>query len=406
MTMNALLRRVAIAAICASLVAGSAVARQTAPAPARVIVLGVTHSGQLVAERQQPAALRAFMNRVKPDAIAIERSPEELARNDFYEFTYEQQYLAVPYARERNIPLYAIDWLPDPDETLLAFGIADLEKPPFLRAASGFQSFVNFPDADDLRLDLFFGESPAAREPTRTWASTPAANARGDYARRLFLYRTFMQAMRVARAARNHPGGTVLVLVGSMHEEDMENILANDPAIALVPASSVGLPEAKEIDALVTREDALAVASFNLLGTQAATGNVDWAWVERMLGVAEKGGRTSEVELLRARFEVLRARLAPRDAIARYERIAAAAGEGEPFTWTGVKDRSRIDSFFDPFGNLTVKQRARLEIARERARLGDEAAANEVRRQLTTELSPLKSAQLAGYWDEFLLKAR
>src|SRR5262245_6906296 len=65
-------------------------AAQTEPKPkTRLVILGVSHSQQLVAESYQPAVFRAFFDRVKADAIGIERSPDELARNDHYEFTYE-----------------------------------------------------------------------------------------------------------------------------------------------------------------------------------------------------------------------------------------------------------------------------------------------------------------------------
>jgi hypothetical protein len=102
----------------------------------RVVILGVSHSSQLVAESSQPGMFRAFFDRVKPAAFCIERSPQEFARNDFYEFTYEQQYLIVPYAKKRGIPLLPVDWLPSSEYSLLAFYLPDLEKPVFLRADS------------------------------------------------------------------------------------------------------------------------------------------------------------------------------------------------------------------------------------------------------------------------------
>jgi hypothetical protein len=34
-----------------------------------------------------------------------------------------------------------------------------------------------------------------------------------------------------------------------------------------------------------------------------------------------------------------------------------------------MKDRWRLDSYFDPFGNLSVKQRLQIEIARENSKL-------------------------------------
>jgi len=55
----------------------------------KIVILGVTHSGQLVNAHEQPAVIRAFIAAVQPNAVCIERSPREFARNDFYEFTYE-----------------------------------------------------------------------------------------------------------------------------------------------------------------------------------------------------------------------------------------------------------------------------------------------------------------------------
>ncbi len=92
-----------------------------------MIILGVGHSTQLINYNQQPAAIRAFIDKVKPSAICIERSPEEFSRNDFYEFTYEQQYTIIPYARKNKIPLHPIDWLPSDQDLDLAFGIKDLK---------------------------------------------------------------------------------------------------------------------------------------------------------------------------------------------------------------------------------------------------------------------------------------
>jgi hypothetical protein len=125
----------------------------------KIVILGVGHSPQLVAEGYQPAVFRAFFDRVKPDAICIERAPQEFARNDYYEFTYEQQYLTVPYAKEHRIPLYPIDWLPTAEDTLLAYNISDLERPPFVRPKAGFQGFISFTDKADLSLDLFHAET-------------------------------------------------------------------------------------------------------------------------------------------------------------------------------------------------------------------------------------------------------
>lgn len=371
----------------------------------KIVILGIGHSPQLVAENYQPAVFRAFFDRVKPDVICIERSPQEFARNDFYEFTYEQQYLTVPYAKERRIPLYPIDWLPSAEDTLLAFNISDLEKPPFVRQASGFQGFINFTDKADLNLELFHAETESDRNKQREFANTPPQKARFDYARRLYLYRTFMQAMRVLRAANDNRGRTVLVVIGSLHKNDLEQIFKDEPTVEIIQPSSFGQPDAESVSRSVKREDLFAIASFNLLGLQSKTGNVNFDWMKRVVVRLENETQTAEVLLLKTRLQVLTKQISAQEALASYKRASEMLKDDEQFTWTGVKDKSRVDSYFDPFGNLSVKQRAQLEAARESYKIQQMSAAEDIRKLLQSQLSTLKAQQLGAYWEDFVINA-
>lgn len=307
----------------------------------KLIILGVGHSTQLVAESYQPAVMRAFINRVKPDAICIERSPQEFSRNDFYEFTFEQQYLTVPFAREHQIPLYPVDWLPQPEDTLLAFNLADLEKPPFVRNASGFLGFINFAEKSSLSTDLFYAESEVNRDQQTQFANTTSPQLRFDYARRLYLYRTFMQSMRILRAANVNPGKTVLVIIGSLHKNDIEQILKSEQSITLIKPSSFGHPTKKEISEAAKIEDLFAIASFNLLGTQTKTANVNWDWMRRVIEKLEVKGPTAESIMLKTRLQILTNQITSQNALESYQRIYEMADESKQFIWTGVKDKSR-----------------------------------------------------------------
>jgi hypothetical protein len=82
------------------------------------------------------------------------------------------------------------------------------------------------------------------------------------------------------------------------------------------------------------------------------------------------------------------------------------AQDDERFTYTGVKDAARIDSFYDPFGNLSIEQRARLEIARESYKGGRVEAAEGMRTHLLTSagLSVLQRHQLEAYWDAYVVR--
>lgn len=368
-------------------------AAEEAPTATRVIVLGVNHAAQLVSESDQPAALAAFVTRVAPQALCVERAPEQFARNDHYEITYEIQDVVVPLARARGISLCPFDWMPTAEDEVLGFGMS-ISTLPEVRPA---RAFLAFPEPAALQRGLFHADNRTNLAKVDDWVRNVPAQATHDLPRRLYLYRTFLQAQRVAAAAKAHAGGTVLVVVGEFHKYDIEAILADTPGIEVIQPSQIGLPSAEQIAAHDQRSYRLAIARFNLLGAQAATDNVDWDWVGRVLDALTRESDDAEVALLRTRYARLRGTMDRKDAIAAYREIAARADASRPASWDGVLDRQRVDSYFDPFGNLGIDQRARVELARE---LGSEEAdaAETIRAALTKELTPRQARQFDAYW--------
>ncbi|MEZ0472655.1 hypothetical protein [Luteimonas salinilitoris] len=365
--------------------------------PARVVILGVDHAVQLVSKEDQPGMLAAFIERVAPDAICIERPPEQYARDDHYEFTYEIQDVALPYAREHGIEVCPFDWIPSQEDQMLGWSL-DLSVPPEVRAPDGFQGFLSFPEPHRLRRTLFAADDPATLGDAHAWVRGWPERMSRDLPRRMFLYRTFMQARRIAAAAKARPGRTVLVVVGELHKHDIEAILADEPAVEIMQPSRYGAPAAEAVARLTTRAHRIAIASFNILGRQASTGNVDWDWVGNVLDALEAERRDAETDLLRTRHDVLTGRIDAAAAIARYRRIAADPAARRGATWDGVLDRGRVDSYFDPFGNLRIDQRARVELARELRRLGETEEVAGLLAALRRELTPRKARQLEAYW--------
>lgn len=383
------------------LMAGAAEASPKAPNEnTTVVVLGVDHAAQLVSKNDRPALLAAFLEHAKPDAICIERSPEAFARNDYYEFTYEVQDVIVPFARRNRIDLCPIDWEPPVEDARLGFGF-DLGAAPELRPASGFQQFLSFPSPSYLTRELFHADDPKNVERITQWAATPAKRAKDDLPRRLYLYRTYLQAQRVAAAAKAHRGGRIVVVVGEFHKRDIEAVLADSSGVRIVQPSSLGMPTEEQVHRNDRREYRVAIASFNLLGIQSATGNMDRAFVRETVQLLKAEDDSPEVRLLETRLNVLEGRITNAAAAEHYKTIAADAGDAR-FTWTGVTDTARIDSYFDPFGNLNVRQRALLEAARELHRTGHKGEAGSMKKTLSSELGPRMKAQLAGYWDLYV----
>jgi hypothetical protein len=382
--------------------------RQSHPnddARTRVIVLGVDHAAQLVSPANQPAVLAAFMGDLHPAAICVERPPEQAERRDFYEFTYEVQDVVLPFVASHPTDTCPVDWMPSIEDQKLVFG-SNLDDPPEIRPKRGFQAFLVFPDPKVLNTDIFFADDPAATERVRKWSANAAASMDQDFPRRLYLYRTFMQAQRIRAAAAAHRGQTVLVVVGYFHKPDLEAILSHDSNIQLVQPSSLGHPAAEAVNRATTRANRVAVLSFNLLGRQAETGNVNWQWIERVLLDLEAESPNAEARLFRARFNELKHLSKPRETIDTYRAIVNDAPRTETFTWTGVKDPARLDSFFDPFGNVSIRQRANIELARMLFSNGAAGEASQILNALKSELGERKARQLDAYAANYLRPVR
>lgn len=362
----------------------------------RVIILGVDHSAQLVSEKDQPAVLAAFISALDPDAVCIERPPEQAARRDYYEFTYEVQGVVLPYVASHDVEVCPVDWMPPVEDQLLGFGV-NLDDPLEVRREQGFQGFLTFSDPKTLTRDFFASDVPATTEPSRRWAAEAPPRADRDLPRRLYLYRTFMQAQRIRAAATTHRGGTVLVVIGEFHKPDIEAILSRDASINLVSPSTLPRPTSEAVEAATTQAQRAAILSFNLLGRQADTGNVNWPWINRVLQAFEAQNPSFEARLFRARFDQYTGSLQPRAAALLYRQIVADCPADVQFTWTGVKDASRIDSYFDPFGNLRVRQRAAIELARILYINNQDRLAARALADLRPSLQPRMASQLDGY---------
>lgn len=88
----------------------------------------------------------------------------------------------------------------------------------------------------------------------------------------------------------------------------------------------------------------VAVLSFNLLGRQADTGNVDWTWMEQTVRALQTSPLSPEVQIFLARLEQLTGKLSKAAAVTRYRSLAKEIAPTAKFSWTGVKDGARIES--------------------------------------------------------------
>lgn len=365
-----------------------------------VVILGVEHGAQLLAEQYRPAVLRAWLERVAPDGIAVERHPDAFAAGDFYGFTIEIQDIALPWARARGVPIHPFDWEPPREEMALAFGF-DLQATPLIRPDAGWGGFIGYPTGRVAGMSLFLGEDPAARERVAAFAATPSANVTGEMARRLFLYRTFLQARRIEKAAAMHRGGTLVVVVGAMHQPDLESLLGRLPGISLVAASTFGHPTQDEMERQETASDLIATAWATLFSVHARREPPDHSWVARVVDRLEGTVPAEELAILRLHLDEFTGRTTPEMALDRWLDLGSTTPAAAGPSWTGRVDAPRIDSDFDAFAGLTLRQRALHEASRAARGLGRDANAAALRDQVAAELSDIARVQYLAYWERF-----
>lgn len=368
----------------------------------KVVVLGVGHSTQLINFDQQPAVIRAFINKVDPAAICIERSPEEFSKNDFYEFTYEQQYVVVPYAKSIKKSLHPIDWLPEEMDMDLAFGIKNLEVPRFTRGNQGFLGFTVFTEKNDFEDGIYFADSKVYSEQIEKWYTKHPSKTSSDFPRRLFLYRTFLQAKRIEKVLENYSDkDTILVVIGSFHKNDIEKHLM-ESGYSIVQPSSFGEINRQDINENFRPEDAYAILSFNLLGMQSNLNKLNPKIIDHAFGHLQKD-TSAEKEFFRIKYDLYLSKITSKQAIAYYQKLLTNTDDATAFTWNGVKDKSRIDSYFDLFGNLSFKKRIRLEIAREFRKMANEKMYRKEIELLSEGMNDYKKQMLMVYVQKYLM---
>lgn len=366
---------------------------------AEVTVLGVAHSAQLYKREYRPAALRAWLEGVNPDVIAVEVTQERLQQADFYGFTYEIQDVLIPYAKSNRIEYTPFDWEPSVKDMLTAFRF-DLSKYPQIRPEQGWGAFVQFNHETLDKLDFFYTNDSPEIQSTKEWAANDTGNINAEAARRLFLYRTHMQARNIERIARENPGKRIAVVVGYMHQADLISLLESSPTVRLRPANAFPLNHVQNADSYDRISDFMAIAWVNLFSVQSELGIYDSLWIADVLSQLEDSMSAEELTMLKLRFAELEGNEELTELRDKWLRLSEILPEDRTPSWRGIISDGRMDSDFDPFARLSLYERAHHEAARISCILGDNESMTESLNKVEKSLAEKYHAQYLGYWQQ------
>jgi len=106
--------------------------------------------------------------------------------------------------------------------------------------------------------------------------------------------------------------------------------------------------------------------------------------------------------LYNIKYEINQKTISHDKAIQQYKLLIQETGKKINFKWTGVKAFNRLDSYFDPFGNMKVWQRINLELAREYFMVNDMDNYLKQKKIVEGQFSGLKKAMLVDYWAQYI----
>ena len=287
-----------------------------APAPAQsfeVVVFGTYHAPEMFfSDDYTPAHIAAALERAQPDVVAVESHPTWFAAGRYHVVTYEAEGVAVPWARERELPVYGVDWK---DVVVWDQG----EELSSLREASGVGRIAGgaLPTRWDLQLAASLPAEPvdfqhinsaefgASRHPGRSKDDPDFAGPRDRGI-----------AQHIVERMAAHPGKRLAVVIGANHKPFLDELLSRVEGVTVLqPGVDFPWPGEEEISAAWTADHLVTVISWRLDGRRTYGAPKDEAWlsgIERLLDRLEHDGSKPEIaRYLRARWHAVAGRTGP-----------------------------------------------------------------------------------------------
>lgn len=258
-----------------------------------VIVIGAAHSGLLRLREFSPAHIRAALARSAPTMVGVESNPVWFASDLFFSVTYECQGVAIPWAVEKNLPVYGVDWQ-DYDEIL-----RDAERRRRALGEGTEASVTKEALRKAGRTDCV--RRKAAPTTFDAWntpgAPLPASPTETEDVAALLEHRDTRICEQCLVLLRRYPGSRLAVVIGARHKPPLDGMLAEYDDVSVLQLTDLGGLSEEEIEASWFVRDALAclMAELDSDGPYFYPEGVNTTWAHELLEFAS--GRTDGAEI-------------------------------------------------------------------------------------------------------------
>ena len=290
-----------------------------------VVVLGTYHApGMFLNPDYTPAHIRATLEVVKPDVVAVESHPDWFAKGRYHVVTYEAEGVAVPWARDNGLPVTGVDW-----KDIEAWD-RDMERRTLLEAKPLQKALAR---SKPLPGHLFgwtrkkpSAKASKSRRPGKIcWQHINSeAYGRSRYRGKSPDDEDFAQerdrgiVANIVEVMRKHPGKRLAVVIGAHHKPYLEILLRKRGGVkVLFLGKDIPFPDAGQVRRAWTTRD-LVVTLGHLLDAGSVYFNadrIDLPRARRILAMLESRSGSPEGEQA--------------DAV-RYFRARILAHEGKP----------------------------------------------------------------------------
>ncbi len=367
--------------------------QESVPTGFEVLVLGTYHAPAMFhSPAYTPAHIRATLEKARPEVVGVESHPTWFASGRYHVVTWEAEGVAVPFARERGLSVYGVDWKDieawDRKEELDAlretarleealarsetlplemFGAFGRAVSPQVRQGQDEMARVDWTFINDVSGDAFGSSQWSGKSPEDEDFAAP--RDRGI-------------AERCSEVMRSHPGKRLVVVIGAHHKPFLDILFSRMEGVRVLKLGrDVELPSEAEIARAWTVEDRIAVLG-HALDTPPRYFHPELLDRERLWKILEElersGERRDAARYFRARLLTAEGRTAEAEPI--LDELCAEGLDGSVYPCPLREWRMRFS-----LADAVTLEKARLLLAR------NEAAGA---RELLTELDASFASRL------------